>query len=248
MFAELATLVILGVFFNRRGGKSPLSRCINANPDAEFFVGIQTASNNFEYGAFASATDFARAYIPNVFTPGCHCDEVIRDNVPVKLFMDVDSKTGPVSIADLMDVVNRQAKANGFKLNQKKVLVDTSHGDGKHSYHIVYDGPERFKNMSHLKSFMTEIKDELGPYGVDLGVYEKNHMLRIHGSSRHGSTRYMANPGDVTRKKSGQPNAPYRRFIEARLITNTDGHKKTIETIIKANTEPEVSDNQRMEK
>jgi len=60
-------------------------------------------------------------------------------------------------------------------------------------------------------------------------------------------TRYMGDPGDVTRKKNGQPNAQYRKFIEARLITNTGGHKKTIAMVIEDKPEPDVSANHRFE-
>lgn len=226
MIAEIATLVMLAVIYNRKNGENPLRRCINENPEAKFFFSLQTDKNNFEYAAAKTAKDFTRDYVKVVFQPGCHFDEVIRDSVPVKLFIDVDSKTGEINIGDMMDVVNEHAMENGFKLDAKKVLVDTSHGDGKHSYHVVYNGIERFETMSHLKAFMSGI--DLSAFGVDLKVYEKNHSFRIHGSSRHGSERYMGSLADVTTKKNGTPNAQYRKFLEARLITNTDGCKKII--------------------
>jgi hypothetical protein len=226
--AALCAIAIGAHIFNRRGGKEPLSRCVNANPDAKFFAGIQTSKNNFEYGAFATAAMFAATYIKCAFSDGCHVDELIRPNVAVKLFVDVDSHSGPVDVEEVMDIMGDHATQLGFNINRSKVLVDTSHGDGKHSYHIVYNGPERFESMAHLKAFMIGIAGKLQPYGVDMGVYEKNHMFRLHGSSRHGSTRFMGDPSDVTRKKNGQPNAQYRKFIEDRLITNTSGHRSTI--------------------
>jgi hypothetical protein len=55
----------------------------------------------------------------------------------------------------------------------------------------------------------------------------------------------MGDVEDVTRTKAGKPNAAYRKFIEARLVTNLDGHKDTIsmsvEGLDKSTLSPETA-------
>jgi hypothetical protein len=144
-------------------GKYPQARCFEDNPTAGFYAALQLGKSNYKYGAFDSALAFASDYISKAFTDTCHINEVIRDTVPVKMFLDVDS-TEAVDIQGLLGVLVQHADISGFKLDIRKVLVDTSHGENKRSYHLVIDDRHRFENMSHLRTFMHQIKDELLPF------------------------------------------------------------------------------------
>ena len=208
-------------------GKHPQARCFEDNPGATFHAAKQTAKSNYSYGAFKTPADFLKSYASKAFTPDTHIYETIKDNTPVKLFLDIDSPN-EVDIDEVLTIITRQAVISGFHFNIKDVLIDTSHKKDKFSYHLIGNGRDRFENMAHLKAFMVEMEDELSPHNIDKSVYTKNRLFRLHGSSKHGTERYMGDEDDVTRTKAGSPNADYLRFLEARLVTSLQGHLHTV--------------------
>lgn len=123
-----------------------------------------------------------------------HCYEVLLENRPTRLFFDIeyvcDSLEAEVSF--LLQTCLCVEPNQTF-------IVLSSCSETKQSYHVI--SSLWFKNVYHVGAWVRRLQlglsyssDPLAPRllkALDVGVYTKNRMFRIQGSSKLGSDRVL---------------------------------------------------------
>ncbi len=140
--------------------------------------------------------------------------ELILGSHPQKPHFDVDVKltestplgTGENVKNDLIRSVLEVMKENGVDLDlERDVLLYTSHGKEKHSYHLII---HHYCHAGHdqARAFYMKVIDKMDPVNaeyVDSGVYSSKQNFRLYGSQKIGSGRPKAfcNPFTVGEKE-----------------------------------------------
>nr|QBK92314.1 MAG: DNA primase [Pithovirus LCPAC304] len=140
--------------------------------------------------------------------------ELILGSHPQKPHFDVDVKltestplgTGENVKNDLIHGVLEVMKENGVDLDlERDVLLYTSHGEEKHSYHLVI---HHYCHAGHdqARAFYMKVLLKMDPVNaeyVDSGVYSSKQNFRLYGSQKIGSGRPKAfcNPFTVGDKE-----------------------------------------------
>lgn len=146
------------------------------------------------YGRFNSYLDFYRYYQtaePKAFY------EIVLGEFAQKPHFDLDLQNVTTEYAD--SVVNRLIEAIGvvFKrfnvhwIPENDLLVYSSHGGTKHSYHIILNNHSHGSNLE-AKEFYQLIVAEMPPGDrdfVDPAVYSPRQQFRFLGSSKLGAQR-----------------------------------------------------------
>ena len=186
-------------------GGPPQARYMAAHPAAAFYASYELGKGNRAYAAYEDLWTFLLDYAPSAFQPDTHVHELIQPDVPVKLYVDIDS-LGAQDIATLIDVLAKGILSSfGATLKKTEFMVDPSHSDDgdTYSYHIVSAGKTRFANTTALNTWMKSMQDELSPFPIDMSVYSKNHLMRVVGSTKYGEVRYLGDHIQVTTTQKG---------------------------------------------
>jgi len=147
------------------------------------------------YGVFTSVRALCSFYerIPPADRTGY---EVIIGEFPQKPHFDIDIATVDVSgdlvVEHLIDVVVDTLAQKGVVITPARdVLIYTSHGRDKQSYHVVLPN-HRHANHVHAKAFAAHVRAamplEVRTY-VDMGVYNPLQLFRLLGSTKVGKGR-----------------------------------------------------------
>lgn len=149
-----------------------------------------------KYAAFDNYIDFWNFYNKTYKKNRCF-NEVVLYNRKQKLRFDLDMEGQGVEMGDkvlrsLITAILKYFKSLDIKLKiRKHFMLFTSHGSTKLSYHLIIDG-YYFSNNEIVRYVALHIKDLMpDKYSkwIDLGVYDKNHSLRIYGSYKPGTNR-----------------------------------------------------------
>jgi hypothetical protein len=118
-----------------------------------------------------------------------HFFELIRDERPHKAFFDIDIKDKDLieNYNFLEDFLEQLTSILSIDI-ERDVLVYTSHGEKKHSYHILLNYKT---NMAKNKLLANLVNEKLQHKNcLDLGVYNKNRQLRILGCTKLNEKRF----------------------------------------------------------
>jgi hypothetical protein len=151
------------------------------------------------YGVFETVPAFFRFYqaLPEEARTGY---EVVLGEFPQKPHFDIDNEDpsvpGDLVLQALVDAVLRVAGQQGVDLVvAEDILVYTSHGAGKQSYHVVLP---RWCHKDHrqAKAFASAVFEECppelrnNPHLLDRKVYNPLQQWRLLGSTKVGKGRH----------------------------------------------------------
>ena len=128
-----------------------------------------------------------------------HYFEIIPENVPVKLFLDIDGDFIPnmddyaVFETSLKNCV-RELVGEKFEImtNAEPYVLDAT-TDKKFSRHYIF--PIVFASIHVVGNFVNELKmrladNELSKF-IDMSIYTKNRNFRLIGSAKEGKTNFL---------------------------------------------------------
>lgn len=138
-----------------------------------FAKDISPTKNTKRYIVFESYTDL-RINILNIFNENIntHYYEIIPENVPVKLFLDIDYKiTSPIdietfNIENTIDCFINKMKYEYTQIKNHKVFILDSSNDIKLSFHIIFEFYDEnnniilFTDVKNLKEFIHQHKED----------------------------------------------------------------------------------------
>lgn len=147
------------------------------------------------YGAFESIPSFYAVYsqVPEGARTGY---EVILGCFPQKPHFDVDINTTDVAgdqvVELLIDVIQNVMESKGVQLDlAHDLMIYTSHGDTKQSYHVVLSRHAHANNLQ-AKAFADQVRAQLPAQArvyVDGAVYNPLQQFRLLGSTKVGKQR-----------------------------------------------------------
>ena len=196
-----------------------------------FAKDISPTKNTKRYIVFESYTD-SRINILNIFNENIntHYYEIIPENVPVKLFLDIDYKiTSPIdietfNIENTIDCFINKMKYEYTQIKNHKVFIIDSSNDIKLSFHIIFEFYDEnnniilFTDVKNLKEFIHQHKEDYTKeHHIDPNVYTKNRCFRLIYNSK------ISNP---TRILKPYKNNTYN--ILDTLVCYTDKNIKTV--------------------
>lgn len=184
---------------NNTDDKTQLYQCIDE--DIPTFA-FDLANGKGAKGFFGCGWEyFIETYYPNKEKK--HYYEVLRENVPIKLFVDIDAKISEELTVEDCDAVFTNVcevvcdRVENKLLIKPQFFVLDSSRDGVYSKHVVFT--VFFENIHNLKMFMdNEVFCRLNEKEsniVDKTVYTKNRCFRILYSSKRGKNRPLKMQG-----------------------------------------------------
>lgn len=165
---------------------------LSKNPLGSLLVSAQTKTRLF--ADFKSPEEFLK-YSSGKTPPERCFYEIILGGGKQKPYFDIDMKNE--SGVDGEKVIENLVKAIAVVLEPKmglsfeeNILIFTSHGPKKWSYHVVLDCI-CFKDNQTNKGFKNKVVAEMKEYSehVDSSVYSSKQQFRILGSRKFGSER-----------------------------------------------------------
>ena len=141
-----------------------------------FAKDISPTKNTKRYIVFESYTD-SRINILNIFNENIntHYYEIIPENVPVKLFLDIDCNLNKTKYTNIDDILNDVLQffepiLNNYGYNNYPVIVLNATTHIKFSLHILFP-TVIFKSISIMKHFINSIDNDLIGNIIDKSVY-----------------------------------------------------------------------------
>jgi hypothetical protein len=199
------------------------STCVGANPTAAFYAARVIDKANRTYTAYEDPWTFIEKYASTMFQPTTHAYEVIKPDVPVKLYVVVDS-TDEQDIDDLIAILIKGILET-FEVKLKRSEFVAVMSDDNGPSHIISNSSHRFTDMRALKDWITHMGKVLNI--VAKNVYAKNQLMMVIGSTELDEIEYLGDPVDVTTDKKGLVTKKYKKFLDSCLITSPTGHTST---------------------
>lgn len=175
--------------------------------------------------------------------------EVSPSNVAQKIRFDIDMKLDRINITEtldsfcdrllteLIDIVTEVLQTKNVTLDvDRDVIMFTSHGPTKRSYHIIIDG-YCHSNCYDSACFFKEVQSKMSPEllsVVDPNIYHKNHCMRLLFNHKPGEpnrpkiycNEFKYKDRIVTHVFRHKANSPEHRVIQifgASLVSMTAG-------------------------
>jgi hypothetical protein len=153
------------------------------------------------------------------------CYEMIQQNIPTKLYLDLDMKHHEIDINDVVksicETVSLLLKTY-YKQEHIELLQFDSSNKLKQSRHLIFQ--ILFKTQKNVESFIHLIKDDIcDEYKeyIDTSVYSKNRNFRLYGSSKKGQNRFlkrMDENGNFIDENIIDKNSFYKSLIQCYTI------------------------------
>lgn len=200
------------------------------------FIVFKLSSNSTVFEAFSNAKEFYN-YNLGLKPKNRNYYETVLEDIPQKPRFDVDidrrkapGSLDPVTVINdlifaIMDVAAYYDQEIGFD----DLLIYSSNGPNKYSYHIVIDHWYH-ENHHEARAFYNLVIDAMSErYSkyVDNSVYKSLQQFRIIGNTKKGEqrpktriTEWKYNDSDIT----WELDSPYREFLRS-LLTNTNNCK-----------------------
>jgi hypothetical protein len=153
--------------------------------------------------------------------------EIILGESAQKPHFDIDmGKTeidGSLVINNLVDCIIDVLREKGITIEvDKDIMLFTSHGAGKQSYHIIVDNYCHANNIE-ARAFYDQVTDKMNPSyknWIDQAVYSPTQQFRIVGSQKTGTTRvktlsktWSYNGVIIEHKYPEKPDSPEHEFV-----------------------------------
>lgn len=120
--------------------------------------------------------------------------EVIRGTCPQKPYFDIDIKDESVSEEQSMSLIRSIKKSILYdsRIAEPDILVFSSHGPGKLSYHVVVNNwclPDYNSNKVYCTKIIDRVSNPYKDY-IDGLVYKSIQQFRTYGSTKRGKDRF----------------------------------------------------------
>ena len=157
------------------------SLLVSAQVDTRYFADFEDAEE---------ILDYTRTVLPK---NKCFYEIILGDQKQKPYFdIDVDdiTKDGDKIIEELINAIVAVLEPKMGLSLEENVLIFTSHGKSKWSYHVILDGIY-FDNNHVNKEFMAQVISKMKHSSeyVDTSMYSSKQQFRIVGSRKYGSER-----------------------------------------------------------
>lgn len=151
--------------------------------------------------------------------------EIIWDTAPQKFYLDVDATTDQISLEDSVELaiyLCDELVKFFLEITSKvyPILVFSSHGDEKLSYHIVVDKVCVINNIQNrilFEKFMSRLDDR--SRFIDASLFKKKQQMRIWTCTKYLKNRFKALTNLSRNEKGGSWKAIGTREKEIFLYT-----------------------------
>lgn len=177
------------------------------------------------FSIFSPISDFAKEFLRTRELDRCYYEVILGDR-PQKPYFDIDisAKEDNISEDESLDLI-KQIKDSilvDSRIRETDILVFTSHGSGKLSYHIVINNwclPDVNTNKIYCHRILDRISDgyPLKKY-IDHLVYKSIQQFRTYGSTKRGKDRWKI---EYPPAKSSS-RFDYVSRLYSSLVTNTN--------------------------
>jgi hypothetical protein len=175
---------------------------INSVQTVSRLVIAQGDGGRFKYIPFESVEDFILWNIIDNSNGSQYLCEVIRG--PCKLFFDIESDefTEEADRFEMIDEIAAQIlsafNSNAIPLKVSDLMIWDSSRDGKASFHIVI--PIQYPSITDCKGVASFIASKCGKFSgcIDLGVYNRNRVLRMPFAEKSGKPDSFKRFADLT--------------------------------------------------
>lgn len=152
--------------------------------------------------------------------------EVIRGDSPQKPYFDIDISDSSITKTQANTLIDSLIDSIlvDTRISRENILVFSSHGETKLSFHVVVDRwclPDHNSNRIFCNKIIDRIKNPLVSF-IDSLVYKSIQQFRTYGSTKYGKDRfkilespYLWDPDDCDRSK-------FFNVILASLVSNTN--------------------------
>lgn len=189
-------------FYRLKGDNGLIENLSDEERALHLIVSFINVGNTRFYTSFESHSDFIQYMVKLPIEKRCF-HEVVLDRRPQKMRFDLDIKRYKYFEEKIIEEVNekdvqtffdnliesilKEFLEMGFKINPKEhILVFSSHGQQKWSYHIIIDGfyCETHQDAAELfKNITSRMKKDHQDW-LDGSIYSVNHCLRTLGSAK----------------------------------------------------------------
>lgn len=160
-------------------------------------IDIETKKNYKFFTSFPSYTTFIK-YIYKYKESDWNYFEIISGDRCQKVYMDIDIKDENKTLEELINIENRLMEyliesllVNIPQLRCNDILIFTSHGNVKRSFHIVLSTIAVINNVENNKLINEVVKncpEDIKKY-IDTGLYSTLQQFRLYKSQKCGSGR-----------------------------------------------------------
>lgn len=186
----------MSVFYNKYWYRTLIDGLLPTLNKDQIYIIIQGQINGSRYFSAFETPDILQRWLTRIPKQYQHFYELIMGENRQKPHFDIDISDMKIDHQSILKLVVDSISDNigkmGYVLNSDNILVFTSHGREKHSYHVIIDGFYH-KNNKEAKEFYFRVCHNLplikSKY-VDRAVYSSKQNFRLLGSSKEGSSRY----------------------------------------------------------
>ena len=110
------------------------------------------------------------------------------------------------------------------RINIEDILIFSSHGENKKSYHIVINNwclPDYYSNKVYCTKIINQIESPYKKY-IDNVMYKNLQQFRIYGCTKYGKNRYKILESSHSNLQHSNKRCQEMLTIYASLITNTN--------------------------
>lgn len=151
--------------------------------------------------------------------------EVVTADTSRKPYFDIDIDDPKVSIEDSKTLIFdlKESILVDSRISEDDILIFSSHGPGKISYHVIVDQwclPDYHSNHVYCTKIISRIQNPLKKY-IDDVVYKNIQQLRTFGSTKWGKSRFkiLESKNSWLGECSGR--ARFLRVLFSSLLSNT---------------------------
>jgi len=197
-------------FFVKKGEQKPKAACFAAADEGQqapqMFVAAQLQGHGRGFGYYSTTAQFLQAVGPS----DCKMNELITRRLPCKFYMDLESTSQDLPIADIVQAVTAgfqkyfdvHLELSQFHISDCTREV-TKKVDGsavsvlKRSKHLVVDCGYAFQDNTQVKALVQALFPDPDGVGIDTSVYSSDREMRMLFQSKHGGTQPLVPEDDA---------------------------------------------------
>jgi hypothetical protein len=231
----------------------PQKRCLKYGQENNFSCFMATQEKTRSYYSFRNYKQF-ETYFKSIKTQR-NWHELIRPDLPVKLFFDYDERTTSVVdqshndkiILTMHELLDKNI--SDYEPNKMVILNGSRQCDGyyKISFHFIYNSSDCFESIFDLKLFVQtlDLSNEILK-NIDTKIYTKNRLFRTIFSSKKGEDvkllpfydNFKFNFLDTMVQYFDTDLEKNQMFIEIDEVPNKKLHLNKVENISPKNMDP----------
>lgn len=194
------------------------------NPTTDSLIVCHEGVQFRKFGMFNYVYQFANYLISQTESERCFF-EVIRGTSSQKPYFDIDISDGKITEKQSVSLISalKRSILDDTRINEDDILVFSSHGTDKLSYHVIVDRwclPDYQSNKKYCNNIIEKV---LSPYKhyIDSLVYKSIQQLRTFGSTKRGKDRTKILVGQNLKKDSKDYRFDFISTLLRSLVSNT---------------------------